>query len=280
VVIIKTLEDSDIAFSYTISPETYTGYEGTWYCSGKRPLRPVFEVLQPRMQVRWWDLEKDEDVTGKTIPVTANITYRLDTNLDRALQLKYRPDVTSQDSFYTIDLRDPAGKVLSSVYTGTYGRADSHGLIFDHKPMITTSPYYWRDGSAWDKTSKNIQGDLIYPPGTYSISISQNLNHIRESYAEIAEDKKAGVLDTSATVTFYKPASTPAPTTAVPGTPQETLSPVSTTPSPVVTVIATTETVPPTHTAIPKSTTYASLPSWIAIAALGMALACAAWLKR
>ena len=39
VTIIKTLEDSDIAHSYTISPEIYSGYEGTWYCEGKKPLR-------------------------------------------------------------------------------------------------------------------------------------------------------------------------------------------------------------------------------------------------
>ena len=77
---------------------------------GKSPSVPVFEVLKPQLSVRFWDLENDADVTGKTIPVTANITFRIDTNLDKALQLRYRPDMTSLDSFYTVSLMIPGTK--------------------------------------------------------------------------------------------------------------------------------------------------------------------------
>jgi hypothetical protein len=273
ITIIKTLEDSDIAFSYTISPEIYSGYEGIWYCSGKKPLRPVFEVRKPQLQVRFWDLDKDEDVTGKTIPLTANITFRIDTNLDTALQLRYRPEITPLDSIYTISLKDPGNNVLSSVYTGSYGKADTHGLVFEKKPVISVSPYFWKDGSAWDRTSRNIQGDSIYPPGTYSIAVNQDLNHMQVMWLNTTLENRAGVLDASATVTFIKPESTPVQTVSAP----VTVSSGKVTTSPPVTPPATltAATLPPTRTTVPTKTTYAPLPLWVVLVALGIALACA-----
>ena len=272
VTIIKTLEDSDIAFRYTIRPEIFSGYEGNWYCEGKRPLRSVFEIRKPRLEVRFWDLDKDADVTGQTIPLTANITYRVVTNLDAALQLKYRPEMTGLDSFYTVTLADPGNKSLQSVYTGNYGKTGTVGLIFDKKPVIAVSPYFWKDGSAWDRTSRNIQGESIYPEGTYSITVNQNLNRIREMYANITPEERAGMLDTSATVTFIKTESTPVQTVSVP----VKVSTGAVTKSPAVSPSAalTDATMPPTRTTVPQKTTYAPLPSWIVLAALGMGLAC------
>jgi len=273
VTIIKTLEDSDIAFSYTIKPEIYSGYEGTWYCEGKRPLRAVFEVRKPQLQVRFWDLDKDEDVTGKTIPVTANITFRIDTNLDTALQLRYRPEMLLLDSFYTISLADPGGKVLSSVYTGSYGKTDSHGILLEKKPIISASPYIWRDGNAWDRTSRNIQGESIYPPGTYSVTVNQNLNKMQEMWGNTTPEERTGVFDSSATVTFIKPASTPVPTVSAPAKVSSSTATTSPLRTPSATLTAVT--MPPTRTTVPTKTTYAPLSLWVVLAALGMGLTCA-----
>jgi uncharacterized membrane protein len=273
VTIIKTLDDSDIAFSYTISPDIYTGSEGTWYCEGKKPLRPVFEVLKPQLTVRFWDLDHDADVTGKTIPVTANITYRVDTNLDKALQSKYRPDMTSLDSFYTVTLADPVNTTLLSIYTGSFGKAGTVGLIFDRKPIITVSPYFWKDGSVWDRTSKNKQGDLIYSPGTYSIAITQNLNHMDMMYTNLYPDERIGLLESSASVTFIKPESTPVQTVSTPG--QTPAGEVITTPAATTAPILTLATTPVAQTSVPAKTTYSPLPLWVVLVALGMAFACA-----
>lgn len=278
VTIIKTLDDSDIAFGYTIDPAIYSGYTGTWYCEGKKPLRPVFEVLKPQLSVRFWDLDNVVDVTGKTIPLTANITYRIDTNLDKALQLRYRPDMLSLDSFYTISLTDPGNKVLSLVYTGSYGRADFQSVIFEKNPIISASPYFWKDGSVWDRTSRNKQGDFIYSVGTYTITVNQNLNQMQEMYSNTPTADRTGVLSASATVTFVKPESTPVQTvTTRSTTPSGT---VTTTPAGTPASTLTYATMPASRTPVPTKTTYAPLPFWIVPAALGMALACAARQKK
>jgi hypothetical protein len=270
ITVIRTLEDSDIAFKYTIRPEVFSGYTGTWYCEGKRPLRPVFVVLMPELAIRFWDLDNDVDVTGTTVPLTANITYRIDTNLDKALQQRYRPDMTSLDSFYTISLTDPGNKVLSSIYTGNYGKADTRVLIFEKKPIISASPYYWKDGSVWDRTSRNIQGESIYAPGTYAITIGQNLNHMQELYRDITSDTMTGILNASATITFVRPEPTPVPSvsaTAEPSTGTIPSSPASTSSA------APTGTTLPTRTTVPAKTTYAPLPLWVVLTALGTASA-------
>jgi hypothetical protein len=274
VIVIKTLDDSDIAFSYTIDPSIYTGYEGTWYCAGQRPLRTVFEVLRPNLTARFWDLDTDEDITGMTVPIDANITYRIDTNLDKALQLKYRPEMTSLDSFYTLSLRDPAGKELSTVYTGSTGKADTHGILIDRNPVISSSPYYWKDGSSWDRTSRDAQGDSMYRPGTYTVSIKQNLNHMDALYANLYPDERAGLLDASAAVTFTKPESTGIPTTATPAkTPVTT---VATIPAEITDSSATPSETSPQETTAPVKMTYSPLPPWIVFAALAAACACVA----
>jgi hypothetical protein len=268
VTIIKTLEDSDIAFRYTIDPAIYSGYTGTWYCEGKKPLRAVFEVLKPQLSVRFWDLDNDEDVTGKTIPLNANITCRIDTNLDKALQLRYRPDMLSLDSFYTISLTDPSNKALSLVYTGSYGKADFQSRIFEKNPIISVSPYFWKDGSAWDRTSKNKQGDLIYPLGTYTLTVNQNLNRMQEMYSNTPAEDKTGILNASATVTFIKPESTPVQTV----TTRRTIPSGTVTNSPAGTSAALTNAaLPANRTTVPAKTTYAPLPFWVVLTAIGLA---------
>jgi hypothetical protein len=272
VTIIKTLEDSDIAFSYTIDPKIFSGYEGKWYCEGKRPLRTVFVVLRPNLTVRFWDLDRNMDVTGQTVPMTANITYRVETNLDKALQLKYRPDMTSLDSFYTLNLKDPSDKVLSTVYTGSTGKADTHGIAIEKNPIITLSPFYWDDGSAWDRTSRNAQGDAMYVPGTYSVTIGQNLNRMEALYTDLYPDERVGLLEASASVTFTKPEPTAVQTaTKTVKVPTRTVtSRASEPPTPELTDSATI----PENTTIPAKTTYSPLPLWVVLSALALALAC------
>ena len=278
VTIIKTLEDSDIAFSYTIKPEIYSGYEGNWYCEGKRPLRTVFEVRRPNLSIRFWDLDKDMDITGQTVPLTANITYRIDTNLDAALQLKYRPQMTSLDSFYTFSLKDPSNKPFSTVYTGSSGKAETKGILIEKNPVISVSPFYWKDGRAWDRMSRNAQGEFTYSPGTYSVEIKQNLNRMEALYTDLYPDERIGLLQASASVTFVKPESaagqTPSETVKAP---TGTATPTSTgTPEPTLTDSATIT----TPTTVPAKTTYSPLPLWIVLAALGTVMVYAARQKK
>jgi hypothetical protein len=278
ITIIKTVEDSDIAFGYTIDPALYSGYTGIWYCEDKKPLRAVFRIVRPELSIRFWDADKNEDITGKTVPLNSNITYRIDTNLAPALQYKYRPDIDPLDSFYTVTLTDPRGNTLSTVETGSYGKKDTHGVAFDNKPFISSTPYYWEYGKTWDLESRNAQGEFLYPAGTYTLTVKQNLNHMEEMYANSYPEERTGLLEASAAVTLVKTASTPVQTVK---TPAAAPSGAVITPSAIASEPTLTyATPPPTHTAVPTKTTYATLPLWIVLGSLGIAGACAAWQRK
>jgi hypothetical protein len=76
---------SDKIYQFNISFENFAGYTGSWYCIDKEPHDMVFEVFEPQLDIKVWDLDHNLDVSGKSIPVSTNITYRVDTNMYPAL---------------------------------------------------------------------------------------------------------------------------------------------------------------------------------------------------
>ncbi|MDO8874370.1 MAG: DUF3821 domain-containing protein [Methanoregula sp.] len=252
--------ESDNIYHFNFSPEIFTGYTGTWYCDDKQPNFPVLELRNPQISLKVWDLDLDRDVTGMTIPRATNITYRIDTNLYPALNYLNRPNSNPSDGFFTVKLTDPLKRNIPNIYTGSYGLANTLILPFENNPYVTSSPYLWKNGNVWDHAARNIQGDMIYPPGTYSFTLTQNLNNMLESYAEGGEGKTRS----SATITFLAPEPLVEPTTSV--TVVTTL-PEVTISAPAITVTATAIQTSPTVT---KKTTYTPLPGWIALLGIGI----------
>jgi hypothetical protein len=256
---------SETIYHYTISPEIFARYPGAWYCVDKKPQKVVFEVLEPHLDIKVWDLDHNQDVSGKSVPVSTNITYRVDTNLNQALKPLNRPDSNPDDSFFTVSLTDSYGQSISNIYTGSAGNAKTEILPFDKKPFITESPFYWKNGKDWNRSARNAYGELLTPVGTYSFTISQNLNHLQETYRSSGITDLEGKTTQTKTITFTE--ETP-PLTTIVGT-----QPVLTT----IPVIATSSSVPvsispvPTTSPIAKKTTYTPLPAWVTL--LGIVLA-------
>jgi hypothetical protein len=268
-------EVSETITHYSFNPVEYANYTGTWYCEEKKPLRAVFNVRQPEVRIRVWDLDNDRDVTGTSIPATTNVTYRIETNLDSALQLKNRPDLTPADGFWTVTLTDPSGRGITNIYTGSYGSPDTVILTFDKSPYITSSPYLGKAGDKWNRAAKNTQGELVYPPGRYLFTASQNLNGMQATYNLAGIQDVEGRITSTADVTFTQAAfvtSTPTPVIAV--TTPESQETREETPS------VTAPSTPPPATVVPVKTTYQPLPAWIVLAGLGIAGTLAVWRRK
>jgi len=256
---------SEIIYHYTISPEIFTRYPGTWYCVDKKPQKVVFEVLEPQLDIKVWDLDRDQDVSGKSVPVSTNITYRVDTNLYQALKPLNRPDSTPSDSFFTVELTDSYGQRISNIFTGSAGNSQTVILPFEKQPFITESPFYWKNGKDWNRSARNAKGEPLYTTGIYTFTISQNLNHMQETYKSSGITDLEGKLTQTKSITFVK--ETPPLATPVNTQPVLTTLPViaagSSTIAPITTV--------PTSSPIAKKTTYTPLPEWITV--LGIVLA-------
>jgi hypothetical protein len=256
---------SEKIFRYTISPEIFTGYTGRWYCEDKQPHFVVFEVMEPQLDIKVWDLDHNQDVSGKSVPVSTNITYRIDTNLFAALKPLNRPDINPTDSFFTVSLTNPLGQGIGNIYTGSAGNAKTQILSFDNRPFITASPYYWKSGKDWDRNARNVFAEPLYPVGTYTFTISQNLNTMKETYLSRNITNITGKITQTATVTFVKvdtPVATP-----VSAQPDVTTMPVTTPPLSQTAVVTGI----PTSSPVPKKTTYSLLPEWITL--LGIVVA-------
>jgi hypothetical protein len=256
---------SDIINHYTISPKIFTGYTGTWYCTDKKPPKAVFEVLEPTLDLKVWDLDQNQDISGKSVPVSTKITYRVDTNLYQALKPLNRPDITPTDSFFTVTMTDSYNQNTSNIFTGSAGKQKTQILAFDKQPFITESPFYWKNGKDWDRTARNANGEPIYTSSRYTFTISQNLNHMQETYRANGISDFTGKITSAATITFVKDnvslvttAATPQVSTTLPLTP-----------------ITTSETgdVSPLPPSIPvtSKTTYSPLAEWIALLGVGIA---------
>jgi hypothetical protein len=255
-------------YHYNISREFFSGYTGTWYCADLKPYYSVFTVEEPQIDIKVWDLDHNTDVTGTSIPLGTNITYRIDTNLYKVLVLKNRPDRNTDDSPFTVKLINPKGITVPTIYTGTMGKANTQILTFGSKPYVTESPYYWRDGAEWDHRARDLQGNVLYPDGTYSFILNQNLNHMQDSYASALAIDREGKITKTALVAFEKEpfvATVTEPVTTGPATtvPAITLPPTSVVPEPVTTVATTSP--------VPKKTTYTPLPEWVGLIGLVIA---------
>ena len=255
---------SEKIFHYNISPEIFTSYTGTWYCIDKKPQIVVFEVLEPQLDIKVWDLDHNQDVSGKSVPVSTNITYRVDTNLYQVLKSLNRPDINPSDSFFTVSLTDSYGQSISNLFTGSAGNPKTQILPFDKQPFITESPFYWKNGKDWNRSARDANGGLLYPAGTYTFTIRQNLNQMEETYRSSGITDLEGKITQTKTITFSeetKPLSTPV------------TKPVLTT-IPVITSISSTTgsiTMVPTSSPIAKKTTYTPLPEWITLLGFVMA---------
>ncbi len=256
---------SDIINHYNISPKVFTGYTGTWYCTDKKPPKAVFEVFEPVLDIKVWDLDQNQDISGKSVPVSTKITYRVDTNLYQALKPLNRPDITPVDSFFTVTLTDSYNQNASNIFTGSVGSKKYQILPFDKHPFITESPFYWKNGKDWDRSARNANGEPIYISSMYTFTISQNLNHMQETYRANGISDFDGRITKVATITFVKDDTSQ--TTTV------TTQPVMTTNTdiPLTTLIPGEVTTGATSTPVATKTTYSPLAEWITLLGVGIA---------
>lgn len=251
-------------FYFNFSPDIFSGHTGTWYCQDKKPYFSVFDVRQPENNISIVSLDTNEDITGQSVFFTTKLAYRIDTNMYPALKYANRPNYNPSDSFFTVTITDPRGRSVPYFYTGSAGNANTQIIPLDVHPLISGPTYSAPNMQSWDKTAKNVQGDPLYPPGTYTVKLTQNLNNMDRIYAGSAFDSP-GTLTSTATFTLFEPVTPTLPTTIsslLPTSIPVTTQTVPTTLAPATQAPTTTQT---------KKVTYSPVPAGIAL--LGILLA-------
>jgi hypothetical protein len=262
---VKTLNAGNgLITHFNVSPQIFMGHTGPWYCQDKAPFPEVLFVVDPQFTIRVWDLDNDTDISGQTVPATTNITYRIDTNLNLAADYYNRTNLNPSDTIFTINMVDPLGRSVPNIYTGSSGAPATQINRFDSTPFITTPVYFGKHMDDWNRLSRDARGDLIYPPGTYFITASQNLGNMQQAYADAGITDLTGRTTGTTSVTFFTPALlSPA------ATQQPLVSPgVSLTTTPPGTQPVATF---PTAQPVTSKTPYQPLPWWVTVMAIGIA---------
>ncbi len=263
-----TLSTDDVT-KFSIRPDVFTGYMGKWYSYDKAPNEFVFEVVEPRIDLKIWDVDNNQDVTGQSIPSTTNITYRIDTNLYLTRNYISRPDANPSDFlFFTVKITNPKGLPITQFFTGNIGNKNTQIIYVETNPVITASTYYWKDGPLWDRNARSADGSIIYPPGTYTFTLTQNLNSMRDAYNTTDPATGIGKITSGdKTITFLEVQRTNTPTFA------PTLTTTSQTIEPQISATPTASlqnTVKPTSTKTTAKPTYTPLPIWLAFVSIGV----------
>jgi hypothetical protein len=267
-VTVKQLNEANgLATHFNISPQVFDGYTGNWYCEDLKPAFLIFKVAEPRLSIKAWDLDNNADVSGQSVPISANVTYLVETNLFQALGYYNRTDLTPADGIFTVVLTDPSGKKISTIYTDSDGAAGREILSFDSTPFITTPSYFGKNLGNWNHRSRNVRGDYIYPAGTYTFTISQDLDKMKEAYSAASITDQSGKTTASVSVAFLpETALSQATAGKTPAPDETTVAPLETeTPGEV------TETLAPTTAPVATKTTYSPLPAWIVATSLCIA---------
>ena len=265
----KTVTIPGDTTSFYMDPVIFTGYTGTWYTHDVKPDIPVFVLYEPQLDLKVWDVDTGTDVTGQSLPMSANITYRIDTNMYMALDYTKRPNYNPSDSFFKVKLSSPAGVNIAQIYTGNIGSPQTQIINLDSNPLIKSSPYTWKNGAAWDHDAKSTDGSIIYPAGTYTFVATADLNQMSSSYTGTAAIGKT--TSGNKNITFISDTYTTSPT-ILPSLTAPVITGGTTSATPAGTIATTTQaTAKPTGTTIAKKTTFTPLPLEIVFAGLGVA---------
>jgi hypothetical protein len=261
---VKNLNEAiGLATHFNVSPGVFMGHPGPWYCEDKAPYQQVLFVVDPRFTIRAWDTFNDKDISGQTVPLTTNVTYRIDTNLYQYAGYYNRTNLNPSDTIFTVSMTDSLGRHVTNLYTGNAGAPTTVINTFDSTPFITTPVYYGANMNVWNHFSHDIQGTLLYPPGTYYITATQNLGNMQQAYSDAGIISQDGITTGTTSFTFSSP-----PTLASVVTTQPVTANITGTVQPQETqTIATV----PTSQPVARKTPYQPLPWWIVVMATGIA---------
>lgn len=236
--------------SFFVDPGTFGSRTGPWYRVSDKA--SAFNVVDPTLTLKVYDITVDSDRTGTWIPWGDQIQFRIQGNLY---------SMTSRGGGgapVTIKIQTPTGSVLTSVI-GPGGSTYSLDPVY-----VTSDPF--TPSAIWDT------GNSAYSAGSYQIWAECNANHMKDNYNVVGKtttqgQASVGVQDVNPSIqkgsgTTATPTPTPTniKTTVAPTTIATTATP---TPSPEPTTLqpslepttAETTSLPTTSEAIAVNTT-------------------------
>jgi len=217
---VKTINLAGRETSLLVSPEDFIGYTGSWYLvdpstgmaavdSGGSPIL-VFDVEDPALGIKIWDFDRGflggntGDVTGKSVPQGARLTFRIDTNMYPAFDTQYRQDITdSTPGTITIIVKNEKAARYNYLYQNN---TTAISLL---NQRVGMQPYFWgrdiHDSSIiayWGTGLLDRDHYYFYPAGTYVVGVESTLNTMKANYRSGGADYTGKTVSQFYTITL------------------------------------------------------------------------------
>lgn len=121
--------------NFYVSPSQFGHATGTWYVWNQTAGAPAFEVLYPSLNLRIWNQDTNQDVSGTGVPPGTLLNFRIETNMySITRRAGYDP---ASDGYLSIMLTSPGGATLSAVAGPNSTSIPIRNL------NVNTLPWYW-----------------------------------------------------------------------------------------------------------------------------------------
>ncbi len=197
-----------------VSPAAFGNYPGNWYgvAGGKWDNKgAVFNAQVPSIAVDVFDSTTNTVATGGSVIQGDNLTFRINTNLQTALD----PTTRAQDTINAPAVGNIDIKVHSSTGNTYTAMFYGNGLVaFPITKQNVTAPlWFWGTlGGAvpsattiveqWNTAAVDSTGQLAYPAGVYTVVAQSRLNGMYDNYLNGGATYTGATVSQPATVTL------------------------------------------------------------------------------
>ena len=200
--------------SMTVLPADFVGYTGYWYLLSANGTSPysinamVFSVKDPYLDLRIWDFDEYMDVTGRWATRGDSLGFGIDTNMQGALNSRYRSPVynSANDGYIDIKVKNESGFIYtrlsdsSNIPRNILRQNVSSSTWTWGDPANPSSPHPWATGVAGGG------GQPVYPQGTYAVWAESWLNNMKANYKQGGADYTGKTVSQVSTITLLNEA--------------------------------------------------------------------------
>ena len=212
------------AGSFYVAPSAYANYLGNWYYitpAGVPETTATFNVQDPSIAIDVWDINTSTTVTSGTAIQGDLLTFRVNTNLQSALDPNYRQQdnpsgTTDKWGNMDIKVKPASGNTYASLYVNQTSGGSSYGTASIQFQPVNQSLWFWgtQGGQvpvktypqninfAWATGAVDSTGQNAYPAGVYTVTAQSDLNGMYDNYLNGGASYTGKTVSQPATVTI------------------------------------------------------------------------------
>jgi hypothetical protein len=167
--------------NFYVSPTQFGHATGTWYTWNATALSPAFQVFYPTLNMRLWNQDTGQDVSGMSVNPGTLVNFRVETNMiSITRRAGYDP---GSDGYISLLLTSPSGATLTAVIGPDGTPIPLQNFDVDTLPWYLIPP---GTDAGWDTAAFLQAGSRLYPTGTYTARMDYNVNRLQDNLQGVA----------------------------------------------------------------------------------------------